>query len=669
MLNRSSTRRKTSLTWGICAFALMLSLVPSAASATAPLTTNHGVKDAKELEAFTDRFFDREDVKKLQVPGAAVVVVQDGKVTLQKGYGYADVEKQTPVDPANTVFRLGSLSKALTATAVMQLVEQQKIDLHADINKYMGDVQTINSFAEPVTMEHLLTHTTGFDFTEPKLGDISFDLNRSTPLKDYIAANMPTVVRKPGESYNYDNFASMLQGYIVQQVSGVPYHQYMDEHLFKPLDMQHSSYLLTDDVRARLAKGYTPEGKPYPLYTTTPTELPQGGLFSTPEDMSKFMIAQLNLGAYGSERILEEKTARDMQSVHLSLNPKVPVMAYGFDMSNRNHFNGQNVIGKGGNIHGFSSKLWLLPEEKTGLFITTNSITNARDLFFEAFMDHYYPTEPKTDTFLKPTQAELSKFEGLYSQLRTKTSMVKVTATPEGKLLVEDPATGKHELQQVDELLFKDEQGNTLVFQANSDSSIGYLQYLYELSTAIKLENPKPFADVPANSPYASFIHYLQLLSIMQGKENGTLGAAEPVSRGEFAELAAKSLFMTLSKQPVVFADARGLPSASAIQTLYELGVVDGSADASFQPNKPIARQEAATILAKMLQIQGVEPMEAALAGSTDAWAVDNVKLIVALGLFGPEAAQDANGAIDYKSKQPMLRQEAAAMLAQALKL
>ncbi|WP_312107978.1 serine hydrolase [Brevibacillus reuszeri] len=655
--------------WQVSALTLFLTLGTISSAFAQPVSTAARVPmEPKEVEAFADRFFEREDIRQFQTPGAAVVVVRDGKVVLQKGYGYADIAKKTPVDPEKTVFRLGSIAKSVTATAVMQLVEAKKIDLHKDIQNYMGDIPINNNFDEPLTMHQLLTHTTGFDFTEPKLGDINGDLSKVTPLKEYVTKNMPTVIRNPGESYNYDNFASMLQGYIVQNVSEISFEKYMDEHIFSRLGMKNSGFLLTPDVRAKLATAYDQEGSAYPPYTTTPTVLPQGGFFSTASDFSKFMIAHLNKGTYDGKRVLGENEANEMHHVQFSLNPKAPVMTYGFDFSNKNHFNGENVISKGGNIHGFSSKVWLLPDQNTGLFIATNSISNLRDKWFEAFMDHYYPAKAENVTYLKPTQAQLAKFEGIYSDLRSKIALTKVSAMANGRLLVED-AAGAHEFQQVDELLFNDNDGNRLVFQQTADGKIGYLQYRYELSTAKKLEQPQPFTDVVPSSDYSSSIHYLQLLDILKGKPDGSMGAKEPMTRGEFAKLAASSLFMSLSKESVVFPDTKNDSAAAAIQTLYELGVISAKPGTPFSPKEPIQRQEAAAIVARMLQLQGVTPMEARLDGNTDSWAVDSVKLIVALGLYGPEVTQNTDDSIDYQSKQPMLRQEAAILFAKALQL
>ncbi|MCP3772945.1 S-layer homology domain-containing protein [Paenibacillus sp. MZ04-78.2] len=159
----------------------------------------------------------------------------------------------------------------------------------------------------------------------------------------------------------------------------------------------------------------------------------------------------------------------------------------------------------------------------------------------------------------------------------------------------------------------------------------------------------------------------MQLLNLVKGKADGTFGPAEPITRGEFAAQTAGLLFMTLSKRPVAFADTQNHPAAAAIQTLYELGVIQGSSQSAFEPDKPITRQEAAVIVARTIQLGVASPMDAKLSSHTELWALDGVKQIVALGLYGPEVKEAADGSVDYKSQQPMLRSETAALFAKAL--
>ncbi|HET7100758.1 MAG TPA: serine hydrolase domain-containing protein, partial [Terriglobia bacterium] len=120
------------------------------------------MSNPREVQAFFDRFFGRE-MPGWHIPGAAFVLVKDGKVIFTKGYGYADLKNQTPVVPDQTVFRVASVSKVFTATAVMQLAESGKLDLATDVNRYLTHFQIKDPYPQPVTLAELLTHSAGLD--------------------------------------------------------------------------------------------------------------------------------------------------------------------------------------------------------------------------------------------------------------------------------------------------------------------------------------------------------------------------------------------------------------------------------------------------------------------------------------------------------------------------
>ncbi|MCR8979738.1 serine hydrolase domain-containing protein [Brevibacillus laterosporus] len=180
-----------------------------------------GPTDSKEVERFADQFFNRPQIQD-KLAGAAFVVVKDDQVLFKKGYGYADVEKKRSVDPDSTVFRMASVSKVFTSTAVMQLVEQNKIDPNTDVQAYLRDFNISNKTGKKLTLDHLMTHMTGFDYP-----DSLFSADRSPekhyPLDDFVKQTAPNIVHNPGEMYRYDNYAFNLQGYIVQNISGVPF--------------------------------------------------------------------------------------------------------------------------------------------------------------------------------------------------------------------------------------------------------------------------------------------------------------------------------------------------------------------------------------------------------------------------------------------------------------
>ena len=189
--------------------------------------------DREELEAFADQFFPRQ-MKKLHIPGVSFVLVQDGEIVLAKGYGDADLETGSPISPDTTVMRIGSISKLFVATAVMQLVEQGKLDLDTDINQYLTAFQVQDTFGEPVTLAQLLTHTAGFEdppyesYTDPGL---------VRPLGAYLAESMPPRTEPPGETHRYSNHGYALAAYVVEQVSGQPFDQYVSEQILQPLGM------------------------------------------------------------------------------------------------------------------------------------------------------------------------------------------------------------------------------------------------------------------------------------------------------------------------------------------------------------------------------------------------------------------------------------------------
>ena len=349
-----------------------------------------GPTDPEELETFLDGFF-AEKMEALDVPGAAFVLVKDGEIFFIKGYGYADLKRRVPVDPHTTAFRIGSTSKLFTATAVMQLVEEGKIELHANVNRYLETFQIPDTYPEPVTMAHLLTHTGGFD--ERRIGTFARTPEEMQPLGEYLAEHMPPRVMPPGEVTSYSNHGLALAGYIVETVSGMPFEQYVAEHLLQPLEMTRSSFAqpLPPALAADLAVPYPQNLEPGPmLYTPI---APAGMLSTTAHNMARFLIAHLQDGRYDDARILEKETARLMHRRHFANHLDIPGWAYGFTERTEN---GQRVLDHGGaDPTGYGSMAVLLPEQNLGFFAVFN--TSFKDELLmelpEAFLDHYYPGE------------------------------------------------------------------------------------------------------------------------------------------------------------------------------------------------------------------------------------------------------------------------------------
>ena len=233
--------------------ACSLALAFSAAGA-APSTPAVHALEQPDVESWLDGFMPYA-IETGDVAGAVVVVVKNGETVLAKGYGYADVAAHAPVDPDRTLFRPGSTSKLFTWTAVMQLVEQGKLDLDRDVNTYL-DFRLPERDGTPITLRNIMTHTAGF---EEKVKDlIADDPAQLVPLRAYVAQGIPVRIFKAGTTPAYSNYATALAGYIVQRVSGQSFDDYVDAHIFKPLGMAHSSFRqpLPAALAADASKGY-----------------------------------------------------------------------------------------------------------------------------------------------------------------------------------------------------------------------------------------------------------------------------------------------------------------------------------------------------------------------------------------------------------------------------
>jgi CubicO group peptidase (beta-lactamase class C family) len=382
-----------------------------------------GPRDRAELEAFLDEELGREMVKH-HIAGAAVAVVKDGELFIAKGYGDADRENGVPVDPEQTIFHVGSVGKLFTWTAVMQLAEQGKLDLDEDINTYL-DFRIPDTYPQPITLEDLMTHTSGFE--ERWLDSVVSDPSEVVPAREWLVSYMPARVCPPGECAGYSNYNAMLAGYIVARVSGEPYDQYIQEHIFDPLGMAHSTARspIPPDLRAHASVGYTYEDGAYqafPDYTAQPALWPSGAHQATVTDMARFMIAHLQDGRYSDAniagvRILKEGTARQMHSTQYTPDPRILGSAYGFaDLSD----NGQRTLGHEGYFPPMHSQLLLLPDQNLGVFVAYNSegsgaLTKQHVGFQRAFFDHYYPA-PEVEPIHPPADfaERAGRFVGLY---------------------------------------------------------------------------------------------------------------------------------------------------------------------------------------------------------------------------------------------------------------
>ncbi|OPA73017.1 hypothetical protein BVG16_30950 [Paenibacillus selenitireducens] len=628
--------------------------------------------DLSGLEALSDQFMrGRKGAEDPQ--GTAIVVVQDGRIVFQKGYGYANVSKKTAIDPVKTVFRVGSVTKVFTAAAIMKLVELGKIDLKEDVQKYMGGLKLDNPFHTAVTVHDLLTHTSGFQVTVEPPESYTPDLKSNVSLKDFVEQRMPPVVREPGTSYMYDNFAFNLLGYIVENVSGMSFEQYVKENIFNPLHMKNTEIAISDQSLPQLATGYDAGNKAMPPYATTPREMADGGMLMTAEDAAHFMIAQLNGGKVGDTQIWSKTSIEKMQQFQTGIHPAFPDATYGFEnLFEANKNNGLHVIGKGGDVPGFSSYMLLMPEKNIGIFLVHNKMGASTKLawaWYTMFVDQYFPDAGGEPMALSTPVEQLKRFEGVYTDLRMNFLLTKVAATGPGELTV-DILGQSQKLKQIDPLLFVDDSGRMLAFKEERDGSISYLKYRNPVSYAQKAS--ATFIDVDQKSENAPFIGQLKAMGILRGTEDGRFHPQKPVTRAEMTAWMVRMMGHTLSKKPVRYEDASGMWAAREIETAAEAGLVQGVTDKRFAPDQALIRQDAAKFFVRALQgtsspeqLTELPLDQIKLAQPGDAKADISMKVIIAMGLAGSDVAVMRDGAVDFRPKDPLTREEAAYWFAQ----
>jgi CubicO group peptidase (beta-lactamase class C family) len=410
-------------------------VAPGRNGSTAQPPQRQGPTDPAELETFLDEELGRE-MQKHHIAGAAVSVVKDGKLFFAKGYGDADFENHIPIDPEQTNFRIGSIAKLFTWTAVMQLAEQGKLDLDADINTYL-DFRIPDTYPQPITLKDLMTHTAGFeDRYYERLAKDPKDLE---PPRRWLVTHMPARVSPPGDVAAYSSYGAALAGYIVARVSGEPYERYIQEHILNPLGMVHTTARssMPPDIRAHTSVGYIYEDGAFQEFPDTsemgqteleyadigqPALVPAGDMQSSATDMARFMIAQLQDGRYGDPNtaeahILNESTLRRMHSTLYAPDPRILGTTYGFfDFTD----NGQRTIGHSGGSDPIFTQLLLLPDQNLGVFVAYNS-QGGKDLinqhlgFQRAFFDHYYPA-PAVESIKPPADfaERAGRFVGAY---------------------------------------------------------------------------------------------------------------------------------------------------------------------------------------------------------------------------------------------------------------
>ena len=301
---------------------------------------------------------------KERIPGASLAIVHDGRVLAVRGFGTADLASGRPVT-ADTVFRIGSISKAVTALGVMQLAGAGRLALTDDVNRHLTQFKIQSGFKTQVQVSHLLTHTAGFD--QRFMNREGARESDRYSLASFLETNL-FVIRPPGMFASYDTYGITLAGHLIEQVSGMPYDVYMRERIFTPIGMSHSSVGVagvTDIATGYRLAGETPTPQAWEHYRTAPAS----SINSSATDMSKLMLTILAEGkAPGGARLWPEAIGRQLQEPQYQNGPGGG-FAYGFWDENRDGIRG---VFHGGNMNGYESHMYLAPEHEFGFYIAYN---------------------------------------------------------------------------------------------------------------------------------------------------------------------------------------------------------------------------------------------------------------------------------------------------------
>jgi CubicO group peptidase (beta-lactamase class C family) len=353
-----------------------------------------------ELASIVDPIIQRE-MAETGMPGAAFVFVEDGRIAFQRGYGVPDIRSGARVDPARTVWPIASVTKVITAMAVLQLVDEDRIALDADVNDYLERIQVPAAGYAPLTLRHLLSHTGGLDELPGRQYDGVDPPSLATFLRDRLVR-----FRAPGEQTAYSTYGILLAALVLEDVGGEPYADAVRRRVFEPLGMTSARVMAKRGDEHGVATPYRlddgrAEPQPFEWYVSTPAS----SVAATVEDMGRLLLAQL---------ASDTPALRSMHRQQATVHPAVPGWSLGMQMDDAN---GRVIAEHGGDIGGFSSLFVVLPDENAGFFIVNHGEgSNLRFEVKEALLDRLYP--PKRPPVVPAARAEdvakLREYAGPY---------------------------------------------------------------------------------------------------------------------------------------------------------------------------------------------------------------------------------------------------------------
>ncbi|MCP3924197.1 MAG: beta-lactamase family protein [Desulfobacterales bacterium] len=449
---------------------------------------------SNKLEVVLDEYLP-EKMEAAHVPGVVVVVVKQGKILLSKGYGYADLNNKTPMTSQKAV-RAGSVSKPVLGTVVLQLVEQGLIKLNAPVSEYIADLDFKDDFGPASTIAQLLNHQSGYPDTIVK--SHAPTIEGWEPLSKVLAADIPQRTMTPGTVLSYSSWDYALLGYVIEKVTGLPYEEAAAKYLFRPLDMQDTTFLqpLPTKINDNLAISYGYlDGK----YQVVPHDFvrmsPGVALVTNGQDMSKYMIAMLNGGILGGKRILKKKTIplifERQASVHAFSRGRSYILA-------EKNFAGRKAFYHDGNGIGFYNRLIFMPQHEVGIFLSINHrlfdrsmmLTRAARMMRSLSVEIVKNLSPESEvkipdiTPLSDAKRRIERYTGNYHiahvssrdffQIEALMNKVSVKDNGDGTLKI-----GSNNYVEVEPLVFQSKKTPSFfaVFVENKQGEVDYLSF------------------------------------------------------------------------------------------------------------------------------------------------------------------------------------------------
>ncbi|HEY0579395.1 MAG TPA: serine hydrolase, partial [Candidatus Nitrosocosmicus sp.] len=322
-------------------------------------TANSQQNNDKQLSSAFDKVV--EEQFKVNETGVAVLVSRNGKIIYERAQGMANLELSVPMQ-TYTIFRIGSITKQFTAVAILQLMENGKLNLQDDITKYLPGYPTQGN---TITIEHLLSHTSGIrDFTSIKDNEkrIAIDYTPNEII-DYFKGQPMRFA--PGTKWEYSNSGYFLLGYIIEQISGKTYGQYLEENIFKPLGMRNSFYTDNGTIVKNRASGYTQGNKVIEnaRYISMTQPYAAGSVQSTVEDLFKWNQA------VQSYKLIKKETLAKALTKYILNDGTETNYGYGWRLG---YIRESPSIWHGGLIDGFMSMAMYLPKEDVFVTVLSN---------------------------------------------------------------------------------------------------------------------------------------------------------------------------------------------------------------------------------------------------------------------------------------------------------